>query len=278
MILSSDVEVIDLSVPVDPNFWEPTPVVRDVILHAQGADLLGRGQALGKSWLYRVMVWVKQHLGFGVDHRDFPDGKGLSLMHYTLSTHTGTHMDAPFHYGDVTREGAPSKTISDLPLTWCYRPGVLIDVSGGAPNEIIEVDEIKAALAKTRTTLCPLDIVLLYTGSDRALGTPHYFTQYRGITREAVAWLVLQGIKIIGMDSFSFDPPFPHMIAEYKRTRDPRCLWPAHFYGREQEYCQLERLTNLATLKKFSSFKVSAFPVKLEGADASWCRVVAIIE
>jgi hypothetical protein len=105
-------QFVDLSVAVDANHWEPDVMRCEYIDHQRGADLLGsalihsRGRNSRRA---KVREWLKHKLGLGVDHRDFPNGKGLSLMRYTLTTYTGTHMDAPFHYGDVTRWSAPRR-------------------------------------------------------------------------------------------------------------------------------------------------------------------------
>lgn len=55
-------------------------------------------------------------------------------------------------------------------------------------------------------------------------------------------------------------------------------LWPSHFYGREKEYIQIERLCNLRVLLNLNqNFKISCFPINLDDADASWVRAVAIV-
>ncbi|WP_257449082.1 cyclase family protein [Archangium lipolyticum] len=270
---------IDLSVPVDPQYWEPEPVTVKYIDHRKGADLLGKGliHAVRGSWFATVREWLKHHLGKGLDHRNFPDGKGLSLMHYYLTTHTGTHMDAPFHYGDKNAQGEKARTICEVPLEWCLRDGVVLDVRGPAEQGPVTQEEVVAALERIDYRLKPLDVVLLYTGGDAHLGKREYFTHFRGVTRAATAWLIEQGIRVIGIDSFGFDAPFPRMINAYLRTRDPGELWPAHLFGREREYCQLERLANLGGISQPHGFKVACFPVKLARADAAWCRVVAIV-
>ena len=73
-------------------------------------------------------------IGFGMTadayHITEPDPDGMALAHerVTLSAHGGTHVDAPLHYGPLC-EGKPSKSIEDVPLEWCYGPGVVLDVS-----------------------------------------------------------------------------------------------------------------------------------------------------
>lgn len=270
---------VDLSVAVDPAHWEPDPVRRKVIGHREGADLLGRAYVYLRA-SNRLAKWLRllgHRLGKGVDHRDFPGGKGLSLMHYTLTTHTGTHMDAPYHYGDLTDEGEPARTICQVPLEWCFGDGVLLDLTAGPADEAVTRDEVVAALAAIEYEVKPLDIVLLRTGGDSEIGQRGYFQRFRGVTREATAYLVERGVRVIGIDSFGFDAPFLRMLDDYERTSDPAHLWPAHLYGREHEYCQLERLTNLGGIGRSHGFQVSCYPIKLTDGDAGWCRVVALV-
>jgi cyclase len=270
-------KIVDLSVSVDPAHWEPEPIRRKVIDHRTGADLLGKSFAY-LSAPNRFARWFRlaQHrLGKGVTHRDFPEGKALSLMHYTLTTHTGTHMDAPWHYGDRTAAGTTARTICEVPLEWCHADGVLLDLRAGPADQVVTGKEIEAALAAIDYELKPLDIVLLWTAGDGEIGTKGYFQRFRGVSREATAYLVERGVRVIGVDSFGFDAPFLRMLSDYERTGEAEHLWPAHLYGREHEYCQLERLTNLGEIGRPHGFRVSCFPVKLAGGDASWSRVVA---
>jgi kynurenine formamidase len=272
---------IDLSVAVDPNEWEPSPAARQIIDHQQGADLLGKSFAIFHSsgWLHRLWLRMKGQFRPRITYRDFPDKMGLSLMIYKLTTHTGTHLDAPYHYG--WREGAKTlpSTIDDIPLSWCYGNGVLLDFSEQADDSPpISQVEIEQQLQTIGYTLKPDDIVLIATGADKRLGTRQYFTQYRAISREAVAWLIAQGIRVIGIDTFSFDPPFTRMLQDYTDSHNNDVLWPAHFLGRDQPYIQIERLTNLQALPQPFGFKISCFPVKLKGADAAWSRVVAMFD
>ncbi len=269
--------IIDLSVSISEDNWEPEPVKRLYLNHKDGADKLGESYAyfksnsLFKKWYLKLFKPKK----YVIDHKDFPDEQGLSLMTYSLTTHTGTHIDAPFHYGH-REDQAPQRTVTDIPLSWCYGPGVLLDFS--ADGAAINAENIQKKLTHINYELQVGDIVLINTGAGENIGKKNYFTHYRAIEPSALAWLCDHGVNVIGTDAFSFDPPFCDMIDRYKETGDKSVLWPAHFFGRDREYIQIERLGNLADLPTATGFKVCCFPIKLDGADAAWSRVVAIYE
>jgi kynurenine formamidase len=248
--------LIDLSVPVEPSAGEPIPVVIDFVSHADGADILGKPA--------------------GLDRTAFPDQMAVSLEHVTLTSHTGTHVDAPAHYGP-TCAGERARTIDELPLEWFIGPGVLLDLATGS-EEVVSAAEIEAELQRIGHRLSPGDIVLISTGADARWGLESYFTDFRGVSRDATAYLVERGVKVIGIDSFGFDAPFHRMLRNYTNGGGPESLWPAHLYGREREYCQIERMTNLTGIGRSTGFTVLCLPVKLAGAGAGWCRAVALIE
>ena len=270
--------IIDLSVPVSPDHWEPEPVTRRVVDHRDGAD------KLGQSYLYFHVTSLWQRLKakllrpkqYFIDHRDFPDQMGLSQMLYGLTTHTGTHIDAPYHYGWRAGRSDRPATVTDIPLSWCYGAGVLLDYSrDDAPIDDVTV---QSKLADIGHVIAEGDIVLIHTGAARLIGQREYFTQYRAIERSAVRWLVENGVRVIGTDAFSFDRPFCQMINDYKRTGDNDQLWPSHFFGRDRPYLQIERLGQLDELPSPTGFQVCCFPIKLDKADAAWSRVVAIVD
>jgi kynurenine formamidase len=45
-------------------------------------------------------------------------GEGWAIEHIQLTTHNGTHMDAPYHYNSRDRNGNPMATIDQMPLDW----------------------------------------------------------------------------------------------------------------------------------------------------------------
>jgi kynurenine formamidase len=250
--------LIDLSVPLGhESAGEPLPPQIRYARHAEG------------------LRQMQQVLGVRAEDLVYSNGLGWAVEEVQAITHTGTHVDAPYHYGP-TSEGRPARTIDRVPLEWCFAPGVVLDVRHKAVGEFITVADLEAALGRIDYQLRPLDIVLLHTGADRRLGSPAYFAQ-PGLGREGVLWLVGQGVKVIGIDAYTLDRPFADMAADYRRTGDGRFIWPAHFAGIEREYCQVEKLANLDQLPGPHGFTVSCLPVKIQGASAGWCRAVALV-
>ncbi|MFJ9775884.1 cyclase family protein [Kitasatospora sp. NPDC101157] len=256
--------IIDLSCPVDAQAWEPDPVVHRILTPAEGAR--------------HMADEMRKHFGVDFDPAALPGGELLSLDTFTLTSHTGTHVDAPAHYGSaaVTEYGEP-RTVDELPLDWFLRPAVVLDLRD-QPTGAVGVPVLEKAIARAGHRPRPLDIVVLHTGAWRHAGTQRYFTDFTGLTGEAVDFLLDLGVKVIGTDAFSLDAPFGDMIRRYQESADPGVLWPAHFAGRRREYCQIERLHNLDALPAAHGFRLSCLPVKLARSGAGWARAVALLD
>ena len=207
---------------------------------------------------------------------DFPGGIGLAREVVTANTHNATHIDAPFHYGPVC-EGKPARTIDHVPLEWCYGNGVRLDFTKQPRGQQITVDDLKGELSRIGHRLEALDIVLIWTATRERWKEGEFWESHCGVSRDATKWLVEQGIKMAGIDAFGWDNPFSCMVADFRAGRKD-ALWPSHFFGREREYLQIEKLANLEKIPKPTGFIVSAFPILIERASAAWCRAVAIVE
>lgn len=251
--------LIDLSVPLEHlAVSEPLPAQIEYITHA--------GEGLAQ---------MQQFFGVRPEDLVYSQGQGWAVERIEAITHTGTHVDAPYHYA-ATSEGRPARTIDQVPLEWCLAPGVRLDVRHIPAGAQIRVSDLEAALAAIPHRLSPGEIVLLWTGADERLGSPDYFAQ-PGLGHDEVLWLVDQGVRVIGIDAYTLDRPFASMVADYQRTGDGRYIWPAHFAGIEREYCQIEKLANLGQLPAATGFLLSCLPVKIRGASAGWCRAVALV-
>lgn len=214
----------------------------------------------------------------GLKADQLPGGVGWAVEFLTLSTHSGTHLDAPYHYHPTMDRGRPAATIDEIPLAWCLSDGVLLDFRHKADGERITVSDIKKELERIRYEIKPLDIVLVQTGADEAWGTPEYLVKGAGMDRESTLFLTERGVRVVGIDAWSWDRPLPFLAAEFKETGDPRVVWEAHFAGIETGYCHMEKLANLSAIGRPHGFTVSCFPIKVKRASAGWTRPVAIVE
>ncbi|MBU1125941.1 MAG: cyclase family protein [Candidatus Omnitrophica bacterium] len=262
--------IVDLSLSIDERTPEVHPFGIERLGHKEGVQHLN-WVMMKRTLQGRIAFLLGRRL---IKPQDLPDEEFLSLETVHCPVHIGTHIDYSFHYGTHS-EGRPSKTINELPLEWCLGPGVVLDLTGKKPGEVISKEDIQEALEKIKYTLKPGDIVLLHTGADKFFGTREYLSNYPGVSPEAIGFILDAQVKIIGVDTLGFDRPYKFMMQDFLRTHDSRYLWPAHFFGRKREYAHIERLTNLDTLPA-RGFQIACFPVKIKDVGAAWARVVAL--
>lgn len=256
------VRIVDLSVPIEPTLSEYSPPEVIHKGHEEGAALMS--------------------LVFGCKVEELPGGLGWADdVLNNLSTHHGTHLDAPWHFAPVV-EGKPARRIDEVPLEWCYGDGVILDMRHKPRGSRVTVEDLKRALEEIGYVLKPGDIVLIMTGADKLWGTREYLNAGCGMTGEATLWLVDHGVKVMGTDAWGWDRPFWVIREEYEKTGDASVIWEAHYAARLKECVHVEKLANLDylydVLKKPYGFKFACFPVKVKGASAGWCRAVAILE
>jgi cyclase len=251
----------------------PDPAGRTIWRHEDGARRLSlNARALPGHSTWRRRRNRVAHLfgGRRVDPIDLDGGTFLRNEFLTLSTHSGTHLDAPYHYGPWC-DGARAKRILDIPLEWCEGRGHLLDVRRFGPQ--VRADDVVELLAEGVSLAG--SIVLFRTDSDLLLGSERYFTECPQITAEAVEVVLDLGAKVVGVDSWSLDGPALPMLEDYFEHREGRVLWPVHMLGRRREFLQLEGLGNLRSLPQRGEFTVCAFPIALSDSGGAWVRAVA---
>ncbi|MEA5461100.1 cyclase family protein [Arcicella sp. LKC2W] len=249
-------KIIDLSVSIGSNIKDPLPFSIRYENHEESVDMMAKIA--------------------GVKPTDFEEGKALAGEHLSLTTHAGTHIDAPWHYWP-TCNGKPSKTIDELPLEWFFSDGVVLSFLDKSDGYAITTNEIKEALQNINYQLKPFDIVLIRTNHDKKKHEDDYAKTGAGMSAEATHWLIDQGIKVMGIDTWGWDIPLRFQAQEFNKNPRNGVLFAAHLVGREKEYCQIEKLANLDLLPS-KGFKVACFPVKIEKASAGWTRAVALLQ
>lgn len=196
-------------------------------------------------------------------------------MHIT--THNGTHLDAPYHYASTMDGGSRAITIDEVPLEWCLQPAVKLDFRHLPDGYVVTAGDVEAELERIGHELSPLEIVVVNTSAGTRYGHEDYVSSGCGMGREATLYLLERGVRLTGTDAWSWDAPFVHMAARYALDHYPSVIWEGHRAGREIGYCHIEKLHNLENLPA-KGFQVSCFPVKIHAASAGWTRAVAILD
>jgi kynurenine formamidase len=230
---------IDISVPLQAGIKSDPPGLEPQIEYFGHKDALQEVQAM---------------MGIGPDK--LPDGEAWAFERVQMSTHNGTHLDAPWHYHSTMDGGKPSATIDQIPLDWCFRPGVKLDFRDRPDGYVCTAADVETELKRIDYQLQPLDIVVVNTAAGMRYGQEDFVNRGCGMGREATLYLLERGVRVTGIDGL---------------------FWEGHKAGRDIGYCHLEKLHNLESLPA-SGFTVCCFPVKVERASAGWTRAVAIIE
>lgn len=213
----------------------------------------------------------------GLHEADLPDGEAWAIERIQLITHNGTHLDAPYHFASTMNRGERAITIDEVPLDWCFRPGVKLDFRGLEDGYVVTAADVERELGRIGREIEPLDIVLVNTRAGSRYGFDDYLKAGCGMGMEATLYLLQRGVRLTGTDAWSWDAPFAHTARRYAESHDARLIWEGHKAGREIGYCHLEKLHNLEALPPFG-FTVSCFPVKIRNASAGWTRAVAILD
>ena len=213
--------------------------------------------------------------GLKVD--DLPGGDGWAVEMLRISSHNGTHLDAPYHHHSTMDGGKRAITIDEVPLEWCMNPGVKLDFRHLPDGYLVSAAEVAAELERIGHDLQPLDIVVVNTSAGAKYGQPDYVDSGCGMGREATLYLLERGVRVTGTDAWSWDAPFSHTARKWAETHDPAIIWEGHRASIDIGYCHMEKLSNLENLPA-TGFTISCFPVKLKGGSAGFTRAVAIIE
>lgn len=208
---------------------------------------------------------------------DLPEKNGWAVEWLRLSTHAGTHIDAPYHYYPTMNKGERAWTIDEIPLDWFMGHGVKVDFTDKPDGYRVLPEDFEDYFKKINYKLKEGDIVFVHTGASKYWGSAEYLVKGCGMSKEATLWLTNQGIKVVGTDAWSWDRPLPFIGKEFDETKDSSIIWEGHRAGAEQAYCHIEKLTNLENMPVTGS-TVMCFPFKIKAASAGWIRAIAIIE
>lgn len=170
-------------------------------------------------------------------------GCPVNVASMRLSTHSGTHGDAPFHYDP---EGI---SIAEVDLGAYLGPARVVDLRECGP--LVTAEMIRPALEK------PVQRLLLRTFER----FPHdrWVEGFAAISADAIALMAAHGVILIGTDAPSLDP-------QHSKTLD------AHQVVKKNDMRILEGL--VLDEVPAGDYELIALPLKLTGLDASPVRAV----
>ncbi len=177
---------------------------------------------------------------------------GYTVEKYESVTHTGTHIDAPYHMIDN------GTTVDRIPLTQLAGPGYCI-------RPQYDGDEIHAdALKKIWKREYDGKIILVNTGWDKKRGyTKEFQYEFPGFSYDAVDFLLEHKPRVLGIDTLGIDPYSHADFGVHKALLAKNMAF-------------IEDLTNLDLLEEGKEYFVVALPLKLYGASGSMARVIAM--
>ncbi len=147
--------IVDLSVPLENG------VPADPPGYELSIEYLGH-----KDTLHR---WTERYRD--LNPQTLRNGEAFALERVHLSTHNGTHVDAPWHYASSMTNGEPSAKIDEMPLEWFLGRGVKLDFRRFPDGYVVTAADVDEELGRIEHTLEPFDIVLVRRsgGRDRRL-------------------------------------------------------------------------------------------------------------
>ena len=181
---------------------------------------------------------------------------GYNLELLFLSSHTGTHMDAPHHF---LEKGAK---IHEISLKKLVSETVLIK-SRKKSNESITKTDIQK-FEKKYGEIDGFSSVIFFTGWQRNLQQKYYFTKNPGLSVSAAKYLALKKISLVGIDSPSID-----LGTDSK--------FSVHQIFAKKGMLIVENLAGLEKIKS-SKFYLVVLPLKLKNATGSPVRAIAFVE
>ena len=182
------------------------------------------------------------------------DGYNLELLF--LSTHTGTHMDAPYHFlekGAKIHEISLKKLVSEAALIQCRK-------SNGQSITKIDIQKFEKKHGKIEN----FSSIIFYTGWQKNLQKKYYFTNNPGLSVSAAKYLASKKISLVGIDSPSIDVGTDSKFS-------------VHQIFAKKGMLIVENLANLDKIKS-SKFHLVILPLKLKNATGSPVRAIAFVE
>lgn len=182
-----------------------------------------------------------------IDH----DGYNLELLF--LSSHTGTHLDAPYHF---VKNGLK---IHQIPLVRLFGKAILIKLKKSKNTPITKSDI--TSFEKKNGKIPNLSSVFFFTDWQKNLKKNNYFTENPGLDASSAKYLASKKINLVGIDSPSIDLGKDESFS-------------VHHILSKNNILIVENLANMNKIRSLE-FNFTILPLKLKDATGSPVRAVA---
>lgn len=190
---------------------------------------------------------------------------GVNVQSISLGSHSGTHIDAPFHFI------ANGKKVDEIPLATFVGPAIVADLTErGIGRELREKEEIQwKDLEKYEDAMRTQKdaMLLIWTGWSRHWGTQKYFN-HPYVSSDVASRIVDCGIRLVGIDTLSPDKTVLEAEEGVEHS------YPFHNIVLGAGVVIAENLTNLEAIQD-GNWVASLVPLKLAGSDGSPVRAFA---
>ena len=190
---------------------------------------------------------------FSIERISDMEKDGYVASRLVLTTHTGTHIDCPRHFGEERT------SVEKMDLSNFIGNALLLDVSADC-GEFTQIGEDMLRKAGAEE-LSEDDICVMKTGWSKNWNRPGYADNYPQLTVSGAEYLVNKGIKL-----FATDIP---VIGDPHSTDTDMVLC-------RKEIPSIYALVDLDLLPK--RFEFIAMPLKIKNGDGSPVRAVAMVE
>jgi len=177
---------------------------------------------------------------------------GFREKQITLTTHVGTHLDAPAH---ILEDG---KFLDRLPLSQFYGRALALNVQAFKGKTI--PPQIFDSIVDPES----LDFILFHTNYAKLWGSEEYWKDFPTLSPEAAGRIIKMNLKGIGFDVATVDPMDSSEYLIHKKILSAGLII-------------IENLTNLDKILN-QRFILSVFPLNIHEADGFPVRAVAMVE
>ena len=190
----------------------------------------------------------------------FLDKDGYNLELLFMSSHTGTHIDAPYHFA------SHGLKVNQIPLTRLVGTAILFHIPYKKNNAFAitkdDIIRLEKDVAEKGYTLDRNSSIVFHTGWQKIATQNNFFTQNPGLDRSAAKYLASKGISLVGIDSPSID-------------LGTNSSFVAHHILADAGVLIVENLVNLEKIHS-DTFDFVMLPLKLKGASGSPIRALAV--